>query len=139
MDLRQITQDFTVSPQIDCADIPAIVEAGFRSILCNRPDGEDQGQTSYDEVAKTAEAAGLTVRSVPIVSGQMSEADLQAFRMALDELPKPILAYCRTGTRCTMLWSMTKFGELSAPEILSATSKAGYDMSGLVAQYQSRQ
>ncbi|EAQ26132.1 MULTISPECIES: TIGR01244 family sulfur transferase [unclassified Roseovarius] len=139
MDLRPITQDFTVSPQIDCADVPAIVEAGFRSILCNRPDGEDFGQTCYDEVAATAKAAGLEVRAVPIVSGQMTDADLNAFRAAIEDLPKPILAYCRTGTRCTMLWSMTKFTELGGDEVLRATSKAGYDMSGLIAQLERNQ
>lgn len=139
MDLRQITQDFTVSSQIACADVPTIVEAGFRSILCNRPDGEDFGQTCYDEVAEAAKAAGLEVRIVPIISGQMAEADIDAFRAAVEELPKPILAYCRTGTRCTMLWSVTKFDELGGDEILNATAKAGYDMTGLIAQLERKQ
>lgn len=136
MDLRKITDDFSVSPQIECEDVAAIAEAGFRSILCNRPDGEEFGQCAYDVVAEAAEAAGLAVRSVPIVSGMLSEADLAAFRAALDELPKPILAYCRSGTRCTMLWSMTSFGDLGADEIVKATSAAGYDMSGLMRQMQ---
>jgi sulfide:quinone oxidoreductase len=134
MDLRPITQDFTVSPQIEVADVAAIVGAGYRSILCNRPDGEDYGQPAYDAVAAAAEAAGLSVRWVPIMSGQMTQAALDEFRAALDEMPKPILAYCRTGTRCTMLWSMTRFDDLGGDEILRATATAGYDMSGLVAQ-----
>jgi sulfide:quinone oxidoreductase len=136
MDLRKITDDFSVSPQIECEDVTGIAEAGFRSILCNRPDGEEFGQCAYDAVAKAAEATGLVVRSVPIVSGMLSEADLAAFRAALDEMPKPILAYCRSGTRCTMLWSMTNFGDLGADEIVRATSAAGYDMSGLMRQMQ---
>jgi sulfide:quinone oxidoreductase len=139
MDLRPITQDFTVSPQIEVADVAAIVGAGYRSILCNRPDGEDYGQPAYDAVAAAAEAAGLVVRWVPIVSGQMTQAALDEFRAALDEMPKPILAYCRTGTRCTMLWSMTRFDDLGGDEILRATAQAGYDMSGLVAQLERRQ
>ncbi|SHL49932.1 TIGR01244 family protein [Roseovarius marisflavi] len=136
MDLRKITDDFSVSPQIECEDVAAIAAAGFRSILCNRPDGEEFGQCAYDAVAEVAQAAGLAVRSVPIVSGMLSEADLAAFRAALDELPKPILAYCRSGTRCTMLWSMTSFDDLGADEIVKATSAAGYDMSGLMRQMQ---
>ena len=136
MDLRKITDDFSVSPQIECEDVAAIAAAGFRSILCNRPDGEEFGQCAYDAVAEAAQAAGLAVRSVPIVSGMLSEADLAAFRAALDELPKPILAYCRSGTRCTMLWSMTSFDDLGADEIVKATSAAGYDMSGLMRQMQ---
>ena len=131
MDLRPITQDFTVSPQIEVGDVAAVVDAGYRSILCNRPDGEDYGQPAYDAVAAAAEAAGLAVRWVPIVSGQI--------RAALDEMPKPILAYCRTGTRCTMLWSITRFDDLGGDEILRATAEAGYDMSGLVAQLERRQ
>ncbi|SEL59407.1 sulfide:quinone oxidoreductase [Roseovarius azorensis] len=134
MDLRQITHDFTVSPQIDCADIPAIAAAGFRSVLCNRPDDEEPGQCAYDDVAAAAQAAGLQVRSVPIVSGQVTPADAAAFRTALDELPKPILAYCRSGTRCTMLWSLTSYGERTGEEIVRAAAAAGYDMSGLIAQ-----
>lgn len=139
MDLRKITDDFSVSPQIECEDVADIAAAGFRSILCNRPDGEEFGQCAYDAVAEAAEAAGLAVRSVPIVSGMLSEADLAAFRAALDEMPKPILAYCRSGTRCTMLWSMTSFGDLGADEIVKATSAAGYDMSGLMRQMQQTQ
>ena len=139
MDLRKITDDFSVSPQIECEDVADIAAAGFRSILCNRPDGEEFGQCAYDAVAEAAEAAGLAVRSVPIVSGMLSEADLAAFRAALDEMPKPILAYCRSGTRCTMLWSMTSFGDLGADEIVKATSVAGYDMSGLMRQMQQTQ
>ena len=64
---------------------------------------------------------------------------LDEFRVALEEMPKPILAYCRSGTRCTMLWSITRFEDLGADEILRATAKAGYDMSGLVAQLERRQ
>ena len=114
-------------------------DAGYRSILCNRPDGEDYGQPAYDAVAAAAEAAGLAVRWVPIVSGQMTQAALDEFRAALDEMPKPILAYCLTGTRCTMLWSITRFDDLGGDEILRATAEAGYDMSGLVAQLERRQ
>lgn len=134
MELRQITEDFTVSPQIDCADLPAIAAAGFRAILCNRPDGEEPGQCTYHDIVAAAEAAGLQVRAVPIVSGRASPEDRAAFRAALAELPKPILAYCRTGTRSTMLWTMTSHGARSSAEILRLTAAAGYDMSGLVAQ-----
>lgn len=134
MDLRKITDDFSVSPQILGSDVPAIAAAGFRSILCNRPDGEDPGQPEFDAVAAAAEAAGLSVRAVPIVSGQVTEESIAAFRKAMDDLPKPILAYCRSGTRCTMLWSVTNFGTLDSNTILKATSAAGYDMSGVIAQ-----
>lgn len=137
MDLRKITEDFSVSPQIEAEDVPAIAEAGFRAILCNRPDGEEMGQPEFDPIAEAARAAGLEVQFLPIVSGQITRADAEAFSAALDTLPKPILAYCRTGTRCTVMWSMTQIGTLGPDEILRRSSGAGYDMSGLVAQLQS--
>ncbi len=134
MDLRKISDSFTVSPQIGVDDIPAIAEAGYCSILCNRPDNEEIGQCGGDAIAAAAEAAGLVYRAVPISSGQVSEANMADFRAALDEMPTPILAYCRTGTRCTMLWSIAQIDHMPPERIVAATAEAGYDMSGLVAQ-----
>ncbi|MDZ7710686.1 MAG: TIGR01244 family sulfur transferase [Roseovarius sp.] len=138
MDPHQITEDFSVSPQITPEDIPAIAAAGFRSIMCNRPDGEEPGQPDEAAVAEAARAAGLEMRAVPFTSATMTEADVTAFREALETMPKPMLAYCRTGTRCTMMWSLVSYDTLGPETILRATSAAGYDMSGLVAQLQSR-
>ena len=138
MEPRQITEEFSVAPQIAPEDIPAIAAAGFRSIMCNRPDGEEPGQPTEAAVAEAARAAGLEVVSVPFSSATMTEADVTAFRTALDEMPGPMLAYCRTGTRCTMMWSLVNYDTLGPETILRATSAAGYDMSGLVAQLRSR-
>ena len=138
MDLRRITDDFTVSPQIEVSDIPAIAAAGYQSVLCNRPDGEEPNQCAYDAVAQAAQEAGLEVRSVPIISGMVRPEDLDAFNAALSEMPRPVLAYCRTGTRCTMLWTIAKFGQMGADEILKLTGQAGYDMSGIVQQMSRR-
>ncbi len=132
MDLRRITDDYSVAPQITVQDISAIAGSGFRSIMCNRPDGEDAGQAAYDEIARAAKEQGLEVRCVPIVSSGISPQDRKDFDTALRELPKPLLAYCRSGTRCTMLWTMVQMGRLDGEEILQLTSKAGYDMSGII-------
>lgn len=138
MEPRQITEDFSVAPQITPEDIPAIAAAGFRSIMCNRPDGEEPGQPHEALVAEAARAAGLEIVSVPFSSASMTEADVEAFRAALDGMPKPMLAYCRTGTRCTMMWTLVNYDRLGPETILRATSAAGYDMSGLVAQLRAR-
>ena len=139
MQPRQITEDFSVAPQITPGDIPAIAAAGFRTIMCNRPDDEEPGQPPEAAVAEAARAAGLEICSVPFSSATMTESDVTAFRDALDEMPKPMLAYCRTGTRCTMMWSLVNYDALGPETILRATSAAGYDMSGLVAQLRARQ
>ena len=134
MDIRRITEDYAVSPQITLADIAEIKAAGFRSIMCNRPDGEDYGQPEFDAVAEAARAEGIEVRCVPIVSGMVTPQAAQDFAAALEDMPKPMLAYCRSGTRCTMLWSIASYGRLTGDEIVSAARDAGYDMSGLVRQ-----
>lgn len=134
MDLRKITDDFSVSPQIEATDIPAIAAAGYRSVLCNRPDGEEPSQCRYDEVAEAAREAGLEVRSVPIRSGSVRPEDMTAFVAALNEMPGPVLAYCRSGTRCTMLWTIAQYGQIADEDIHALTAKAGYDMSGILHQ-----
>lgn len=134
MDIRRITGDISVSPQISPGDIPAIAAAGFRSVLCNRPDDEEPGQPDYAAVAEAAGAAGLEIRSVPIPLGPVSGDTAGEFARALDEMERPVLAYCRSGTRCAMLWSIVSYGALSGDEIIRRTREAGYDMAGLVRQ-----
>jgi sulfide:quinone oxidoreductase len=134
MDLRPLSEDFAVAPQIAPEEVPRIAEAGYRSVLCNRPDDEEPGQPSFDAVAEAARAAGMEARCVPIVSGQVTPQSAEDFRAALDQMPKPILAYCRSGTRCTVLWSLTRHGDMDTDEILRRTRAAGYDMSGLIRQ-----
>jgi uncharacterized protein (TIGR01244 family) len=103
MEIRQITEDYSVAPQIGVEHVPLIAGAGFKSIVCNRPDGEDPGQPSVDAIRKAAEDAGLAFRHLPVISGQMTEDNARDQAALLKELPKPVLAYCRSGTRCANL------------------------------------
>src|SRR6056297_1106541 len=139
MDLRPITDGFAVAPQILPEDGIAIRDAGYHSIICNRPDGEEYGQCSHSEIETAAREIGLEFKMLPIQPGIVTENAAAEFQDALQTLPGPILAYCRSGTRCTMLWSIVKFGELPPEVILQKTAEAGYDMSGLVAQLQEMQ
>lgn len=132
MDVRKLTDDVSVAPQITAADIAPIKAAGFRSIVCHRPDGEAPDQPLYREIEEAARAAGLEIRHQPVVSGQMSDADANEFADLMKVLPKPLLAYCRTGTRCTALWSLASAPSRALPEILATAKAAGYDMSGIV-------
>lgn len=104
MEIRQITDDYAVSPQIAVTDIAAIKEAGFRSIVCHRPDGEQPGQPSAADIAVAAEAADLIFRHIPFVGGQMTDADVAAMVAALDEIPGPVFAFCRSGARSTNIF-----------------------------------
>lgn len=131
MELKKITEKVTVSPQIRPEDIPEIAAAGFRAIICNRPDGEGADQPSFEEVEAAAKAAGIEARYVPIQSGMVKDEDVAAFSAALNDLHRPVLAYCRTGTRSATLWSFHEAKKRPMAEILAATKAAGYDMNGV--------
>ncbi|MEE4189117.1 MAG: TIGR01244 family sulfur transferase [Roseobacter sp.] len=131
MDLKKITEKVTVSPQIMAEDMAAIKAAGFRAIICNRPDGEGADQPSFEEIEAAAQAAGIEAKYVPVQSGMVKDDDVAAFGAALKEVQRPVLAYCRTGTRSATLWSFHESKKRPMPEILAATKAAGYDMSGV--------
>lgn len=138
MDLRRISDDFSVSPQIAPEDAAAIRAAGFASIMCNRPDGEDPGQPDVAAIEAAAREAGLEFRAVPIVSGALTQEDVDAFAAALTDMPGPVLAYCRSGTRCATVWSITRIGVQPPDTIVAAAADAGYDVRGIVAQLSGR-
>ncbi len=138
MELHKLTDDLTVSGQLDPAEIPLLAAEGIRAIICNRPDGEAADQPSFAAIKQAAGAAGIEVVHIP-VAGAIADADAAAFGKALAELPKPILAYCRSGTRSTMLWSLSEAGKLPPEEILLKAARAGYDVSALAPRLQSRQ
>ncbi|WIV49674.1 TIGR01244 family sulfur transferase [Marivivens sp. LCG002] len=132
MDIKKITPKLSVAPQIAAADMKALAEAGFRSIICNRPDGEGADQPTFEEMEKAAKAAGIEAVYLPVISGKVVDEDAVAFGEALDSLPGPVLAYCRTGTRSTTLWALSQAGKMSTSDILAAAKAAGYDMGGVV-------
>ncbi|RJT37232.1 TIGR01244 family phosphatase [Mesorhizobium waimense] len=108
MEYRQISEDYSVAGQIQPDDVVAIKEAGFKSVICNRPDNEQPGQPSADSVKAAAEAAGLTFRFIPVISGQITMENVEDQAEALDELEGPVLAYCRSGARCTNLYGLVQ-------------------------------
>jgi sulfide:quinone oxidoreductase len=132
MDIRKITDDLSVAPQIRTADLAAIAAAGFRAIICNRPDGETLDQPCCDEIEAAVAARGLVWRAQPVRSGSVTLDDAQAFAALMAELPKPVLAYCRTGTRCAALWCLSQAGHRPLPDILARAHAAGYDMAAVM-------
>ena len=104
MQIRQLTEAYAVSPQISVEDVAAIKAAGYRAVICNRPDNEDPSQPPHEEIRKAVEAAGLDFRWVPVVSGHMTAENVVDQQAALEDLPGPVLAYCRSGTRSGNLY-----------------------------------
>ena len=131
MDARQVNDEIAVSGQIGVQDVATIAAAGFRAIVCNRPDGESPDQTEYAAIAAEAERCGLEIRWQPVMSGHVSDEEGMAFGEIVTALPGPVFAYCRSGTRCIVLWSLSQAGQLSTSEIIAAAGAAGYDLRGL--------
>ncbi len=133
MDIRPITDSYAVSPQIAPADMAAIHAAGYRTVLCNRPDAEIPPDLGAAVMAVAARAAGLTFEVLPITHPTIE--DCVAPQMAiLARASGPVLAYCASGTRCSVVWSLGQAGRMPTDEILAATSRAGYDLTALRAR-----
>jgi len=132
-EFRRVTDQLSVSPQITLDDLPRAAALGFRSVINNRPDGEDPAQPSSDVVAAAAKAAGLAYAYIPVRGGP-TPAQVAAEKEVLAELPGPVLAYCRSGTRSIVTWSL---GEAEAgadrAELIRLGQAAGYDLSGVLA------
>lgn len=135
MNMNRIDDTLTVSPQISASDVAAIAGAGYRSILCNRPDGEAADQPDFAGVEAEAQKLGLVFQYQPVSSKGMTEADIADFARNVAELPGPVFAYCRTGTRCTVLWSLSQLGKRDVSEIQAMAHEAGYDMSKMLARF----
>lgn len=100
-----LTPDFSVAPQLQPEDMQALADAGFKSVIINRPDGEGgPDQPPAADVLKAADEAGLQARYQPVDSGAITPEDVQQFAGLLHELPAPVLAFCRSGGRCTRLF-----------------------------------
>lgn len=100
-----LTGQFAVAPQLSPDDMAAVAQAGFKSVIINRPDHEGgAGQPLSAEVMQAAREAGLAVEYQPVVSGSITREDVARFAHLLATLPQPILAFCRSGARCTNLF-----------------------------------
>jgi len=132
MEIKTINAEISVAPQITPDEVQQLADQGFRALICNRPDGEAADQPNFSEIEAAAKKAGLEIRNLPVVSGKVSDQDAADFGAAMQELPRPILAYCRTGTRSATLWSLSQANRMSVADILAATKAAGYDMGGVV-------
>ncbi|MBG1232654.1 TIGR01244 family sulfur transferase [Aestuariivirga litoralis] len=106
--MQTLSQDFSISAQIQPEEVALIARAGFKSIICNRPDGESFDQPDFALIEQAATDVGVQTRYIPIIPGQTNPEDITAFAQAMRDMPKPILAYCRSGARCNMIWQLSR-------------------------------
>jgi len=103
--VRALSDEVSVAPQLSPNDMAALASAGYKSVIINRPDFEGgPDQPTAASIMEAAKAAGMEVVYQPVVSGAMTAEDVETFARHLETLPKPILAFCRTGTRCSVLF-----------------------------------
>lgn len=131
--MKQLDETTFAAPQIGPDDVAAAARAGVRLIICNRPDGEDEGQPAAAEVAQWAAASGIGFRHIPVVAGGLAPEAVAATGKAFGEAGGPVLAYCRTGGRSAALWALStaQSGRLAPQQILGLAKNAGYDLGGL--------
>ena len=132
MKIQHLAPGLSVSEQILPAQLAELKAAGFRAIICNRPDGEGNDQPLFAEIERAAQGAGIDAHYLPAESGKVTDEQGLAFGQLLAALPKPVLAYCRTGMRSTTMWALSQAGQQPLPQIVDAARKAGFDMKGVV-------
>ncbi|WP_022962750.1 bifunctional protein tyrosine phosphatase family protein/NAD(P)/FAD-dependent oxidoreductase [Halopseudomonas pelagia] len=136
--LKHLSPFIAVAAQLQPADMGTLASAGFRSVINNRPDNEGEGQPSSADMEAAAQASGLEYHYLPVVSGQISDADVSAFTELLNQVRGPVLAFCRTGTRSTSLWALSEAHHLDPVVLLNSARASGYDISGLAQRLEQR-
>jgi uncharacterized protein (TIGR01244 family) len=133
-ELIPLAPGFSVTGRLDRADIETLAEAGVRTIINNRPDGEDPGQLPAAEARKLAEAKGIAYHHIPITAASLSRGDVDAFAATRREAAGPIVAHCRSGTRSTLLWALTRLRDGVDPlTLIAEAARHGIDIAGLPA------
>lgn len=136
MDIRELSDQYSVSPQIDPSDLRTIADAGYRTVICNRPDGEVPPSHQATAIKSAAETAGLAFVELPVTHNGLTLDLVEAQREAVENSEGPTLAYCASGNRSSIVWALGQAGRMPTDEILMATGKAGYNLSHLQQQLQ---
>tara|TARA_R110002020_G_scaffold48286_16_gene137753 strand:- start:5678 stop:6016 length:339 start_codon:yes stop_codon:yes gene_type:complete len=107
MDLRPINANYSVTGQVSVEDLPGIKAAGFKSIVCHRPDGEAADQPDFESIRQAAETLGIEARQIPVGPMGVTADAVRAMVDAIEEMPSPMLGYCRSGARSTAIYQHT--------------------------------
>jgi uncharacterized protein (TIGR01244 family) len=126
---RRLSDHLLASPQITPEDVATAASQGITLIVNNRPEGESDDQTPGAEIEAAATAAGMRYVAIPVTHAGFSEWQVEAMADALASAGGPVLAYCRSGTRSTLLWALAQASRGAEPETLAAqAAEAGYDI-----------
>jgi hypothetical protein len=127
MEIRALTPDYAVSPQIELTDLPALKAAGFTTIIDNRPDGEIAAPLHAEAMKAAAEALGLTFVFNPVLPGAFTEQTVTAQAQAVAQATGPVFAYCASGNRSSVVWMLMNAGKRPVDEMIATTARFGYN------------
>ena len=127
----KLSQNYHVSPQIEIEDIKKLADAGFAKVICNRPNEEILAELHSEYMAIAAKAAEISFDFLPLTHQTMTTRNILKQAELIDAASGPVLAYCASGTRCTVIWALGQIGKMSADDIIQTAIKAGYNIEGL--------
>lgn len=129
---RKVTDGLFASPQIGLEDVAEAKAMGVTLVINNRPEGESDDQVPGPEIEAAARAAGMDYLAIPVTHAGFSEGQVEAMAEALANSAGPVLAYCRSGTRSTLLWALAEASRGGQPERIAAqAAQAGYDIAAI--------
>ena len=137
--ISQLSLTFAVAPQLMVDDFAALAAQGFKSVISNRPDGEVSMQLTAGEAATLAAAVGLQFRHLPLTMADVLEpAAAAATRAAISELPGPVLAFCKSGTRSAIVWAAAAAETEPVESVIAALKNADFEIPGLASELRVR-
>jgi uncharacterized protein (TIGR01244 family) len=126
---RKISDSILASPQIGLAEVAEAAAQGVTLVINNRPEGESEDQTPGPEIEAAARASGMDYVAIPVTHAGFSEPQVKAMAEALAKAEGKVLAYCRSGTRSTLLWALAEASRGGDPgQIAAQAAAAGYDI-----------
>lgn len=128
MDIRPLSKDFAVSPQIEPGDLAAIKAAGFATVVNNRPDNEVPPGLRSADMRSAAEAEGLVYVDNPLSHGSLTMEHITTQGEALATSGGPVFAYCASGNRSSILWALSQAGRVPTDDLVAAAARAGYNL-----------
>ena len=128
MDFNQVEHNYTVGGQIQESDLATIAGAGFKTVICNRPDSEIEPALHVQFMEAEALRLGLNFVYNPISGQGMTQENLQVQASVLAGTNDPVYAYCRSGMRSTTAWALIKAKELPVDEVVACAAGAGYNL-----------
>jgi len=131
MDIRAITPDYAVSPQIEPGDLVAIKAAGYVTVIDNRPDGEIPPHLHTEEMRRAAEALGLVFVANPIVGGALTMQNVTVQDAAIAGSNGPVFAYCASGNRSSIVWALANAGRRPTDDLVGLPARFGYQLEHL--------